>query len=172
MYGPFDSILNQIFPPAARFMVKPQALIRFPEDPANPTDPDGRVSIDSTGGFVLPRLVPLPERTPKAPDFIIVKAGPCYGTDIPIALVEIKRDGGSPSRDLNQMRDYLFLMRQKLADKEARFRDDFRAYLVERELTMVYRLPTHNDSTLTFEDVFVTASDFISNIERLADVYW
>ncbi|KAG5650683.1 hypothetical protein H0H81_011376 [Sphagnurus paluster] len=152
-------------------MPKPQGLLRYPEDPRNPTDAEGRFSIDSMNGPVMTRAATLQERAPKAPDFIIVKAGPLYGTDIPLCFVEIKKYNSFRTADIRQMHEYLLLMRQKLANADAIFRDEFRAYLVERQYTVVYKLPI-GDKAPTVETFLSTTDELVAELERLADVYW
>src|SRR5882762_6289184 len=89
LYGPVDSILATYFPPEQRFMVKPQGKVR----PGYEYDVGevARQSFDSYNHPVQPRGQG-EENDVKIPDFIVVKGSATLTDDIPLLLVEIKRD--------------------------------------------------------------------------------
>ncbi|KAG5634056.1 hypothetical protein H0H81_003593 [Sphagnurus paluster] len=175
LYGPFDAVLHHIFPLADRFMTKPQGLLRTLQQPD--ASESGRVSIDSMGAPVLPRIRQLRESTPKQPDFLVVKAGPFYGKDVPVVLVEIKRHDTILSEDHNQMSEYMFRIWEKLKAIGAGplFFQNFRGYLVERQTTYEWRLPDMNAQGLpynyTWNHLYFTKEEFTVKIKERADIY-
>lgn len=179
MYGPFNAVLHHLFPLADSFMTKPQGLLRMHRDPDHT---GGRVSIDSMGGPVFHRRVEEPvdskEPSPKQPDFLVVKAGPAYGKDLPVVVVEIKRHDTHPHEDQLQMTEYMYRIYEKLRAIEAHPSsfEHFRGYLVERRMTYEYRLPADiNDPIVrdqyTFENALLTTVDFPTKIKERADLY-
>jgi hypothetical protein len=86
-YGPINGILGHVFPIQQRFMVKPQAKLRPLNDPREIAD--ARTSIDSNSNELFSRTTPQgkKERGIDEPDFIIVKSGPAYGDDLPLAII-------------------------------------------------------------------------------------
>jgi hypothetical protein len=104
-YGPLNSMLGHVFPVERTFMVKPQAKIRPPytqvrqpdrqsDDSDLPLDTETVtwVSIDSMGDITTSRMVDSARECVDEPDFIVVKSGPEYGSDRPLAIVEVKKD--------------------------------------------------------------------------------
>src|SRR6266481_4890863 len=88
LYGPLDSILATYFPPQQRFMVKPQGKVRqgYEYDVG-----EVRKSFDSYNEPVQPRGEG-EEANVKIPDFIVVKGSATLTDDIPLLVVEVKRD--------------------------------------------------------------------------------
>ena len=172
MYGPFDAVLHHLFPLADSFMTKPQGLLRTHEP-----DASGRASIDSMGAPVMPRLDEVKEPSPKQPDFFVVKAGPVYGKDVPVIVVEIKRHDTLIGEDHRQMTKYMYRIREKLRaiDAHPRFFEHFRGYLVERQMTYEYRLPDmFNPVSLdeySWESIVLTKTEFTIKIKERADLY-
>ena len=173
MYGPFNAVLHHLFPPVDSFMTKPQGLLRTHEE----LDASGRVSIDSMGAPVVPRFNEVKEPSPKQSDFLVVKAGPVYGKDVPVVLVEIKRHDSFLGEDHSQMTQYMYRIWAKLKaiNADPRFFEHFRGYLVERQMTYEYRLPDMNNPELPhhygWESIVITQTEFTIKIKERADLY-
>ncbi|KAG6907225.1 hypothetical protein DXG01_009842 [Tephrocybe rancida] len=127
LYGPVNAVLTTCFPVADMFLVKPQAIIRAatfmdwePEDdsPNLPTDvliDDPRLSLDSYHAIVASRDSSSVGAMPKKPDFVVAKATESQTEDIPLLIVEIKKDATElhNGQALNQILAYFEHMAAK-----------------------------------------------------------
>lgn len=82
-YGPLNMLLVEYFPSIWGFMVKPQARLR---EPADPSIPNQRTSIDSYGEPAVST------NNFDNPDFLVTVGHPTLDADIPLLIVEIKRE--------------------------------------------------------------------------------
>jgi hypothetical protein len=171
LYGPLDRLLNHIFPQEQTFLIKPQGALRKTIDP-QPVDiqPGTRASIDSMNGPVLSRSTVAGQGRQEvlAPDFIVVKAGPHYGDDVPLAIVEVKNHwSGNPSaEDVFQMYKYMVNISAKSPA------NDFRGYLVIKRTTYVYGLPVGQNTFPPLLDTISTLEDLKGHLEILAAAHW
>ncbi len=117
LYGPQATRLSWIYPPSHLFLVKPQALL-MPEVFVNDDNigdtsfssteaVDGDTSFDSMGGHVVSqwRDVFL-KRNRREVDLIVAKKLQ-DGLQIPLTVVELKRDDLSREEAMQQIEDYL-----------------------------------------------------------------
>jgi len=117
LYGPQATRLSWIYPPSHHFLVKPQALL-MPEvfvDHNNAADTsttsieavDGDVSHDSMGGHVVSQWRDLfMQRDRREVDLVVTKKIP-NGPQVPLLVVEIKRDNLDLDNALRQIEDYM-----------------------------------------------------------------
>jgi len=132
LYGPMDSILATYFPPQQRFMVKPQGKVR----PGYEYDVgDVRKSFDSYNEPVQPRGEG-EEADVKIPDFIVVKGTATLTDDVPLLVVEIKRDDLDEATSIVQLGEYM----GAFADKFGNFK--FKGALVQSSKVLLYEWPT------------------------------
>ncbi|KIJ24725.1 hypothetical protein M422DRAFT_72322 [Sphaerobolus stellatus SS14] len=108
-YGPINKLANAVFCDA-QFMVKPQPRIRGERPPNSQSSLDSyniQVGVDGTHD--------------KIPDFIIVKMRDDAGhpKDIPLLVIEVKKDDANLSAAKGQLRFYLNEM-QKKGDADCR----------------------------------------------------
>ena len=170
-YGPLNGLLGHVFPLQRTFMVKPQPKLRPTTGPAPVNPPPGvRVSTDSMNNLV-------PSRTTAAgrareavfePDFIIVKAGPNYGDDTALAIVEVKNeeDGVPLSVDVDQIVKYMASIFSKAPA------NDLKGYLVVKGTTSVYGLPATANIPAQQLVVIDTATQLKGNLKMLAHTHW
>ena len=117
LYGPVNSILVTYFPPQQCFMVKPQGKVR----PGYKYDIEEaeRMSFDSYNELVQPRGKKLgDERGVKIPDFIVVKGSARLSNDIPLLVVEVKRDDSDDDTAKEQMNNYMTAFGKKFDNKK------------------------------------------------------
>ena len=102
------------------------------------------------------------------PDFIIVKAGPNYGDDTALAIVEVKNeeDGVPLSVDVDQILKYMASIFSKAPA------NDLKGYLVVKGTTYVYGLPATANIPAQQLVVIDTATQLKGNLEMLAHTHW
>ena len=102
------------------------------------------------------------------PDFIIVKAGPKYGDDTPLAVIEVKnREDGNPLEvDIDQIRKYMASVFSKTPTH------DLKGYLVEKGTTYVYSLPAAANIPAQLLLVIDMAMQLKDHLETLACAHW
>lgn len=168
-YGPINAILGHVFPIQQRFMVKPQAKLRPLNNPREV--PGARTSIDSNSNELFSRTTPQGKREKgiDEPDFVIVKSGPAYGDDWPLAIVEIKRGEKSKEEDIQQMLRY---MRHVFAMKQCV--DDVKGYLVAKEYTIIFNTPHPGDDglDLIITHINSTRTDLKGHLDNVAMAHW
>jgi hypothetical protein len=167
-YGPINGLLSHVFPIQRRFMVKPQAKLR----PVGLREElnDARTSIDSNSNEMLSRTTAGGKRETgiDEPDFVIVKSGPNYGDDVPVAIVEIKRNDRSYEQDIKQMERY---MRHIHAMRCA---SDLKGYLVAKDQTVAFDLSRtgHSGTDIIFTHSISTRQELKSTLEYMAGAHW
>jgi hypothetical protein len=93
-YGPMAMLLATYFPAEARFMVKPQPRLRRSPEPL------GRTSIDSYGQSVGTHDDDL------TPDFLVSVGTSDLHSDVPLIIIEVKREGEEFSSAFAQLDRY------------------------------------------------------------------
>jgi hypothetical protein len=102
------------------------------------------------------------------PDFIVVKAGPNYGDDRALAIIEVKNeDDGVPlSVDVDQILKYMASVFSKAPA------NDLKGYLVVKGTTHVYSLPAAANIPAQPLVVINTATQLKGHLEMLAHAHW
>ena len=168
-YGPLNGLLGHVFPLQRTFMVKPQAKLRPTIGPAAEDPPDGvRVSIDSMRNEVISRTNEegRGKELVGEPDFIVVKAGPNYGDDTALAIIEVKRGDVPLSSDFDQIQRYMVSIYSK------RPANDLKGYLVTRGTTYVFNLPASADVDAECIAQLPTRTELKAHLETLAQAHW
>jgi len=152
-------------------MVKPQAKLRPTTGPAPVNPPPGvRVSTDSMNNQVPSRTTAAGRRREAVfePDFIVVKAGPNYGDDTALAIVEGKNeeDGVPLPVDVDQILKYMASIFSKTPA------NDLKGYLVVRGTTYVYGLPAAPNIPAQPLVVINTATQLKTHLETVAHAHW
>jgi len=117
LYGPQATRLAWIYPPFHHFLVKPQALLmpevfvddqNAPDTSATSTDAvDGDVSNDSIGGRVVSQWRDIFFTRGRREVDIVVAKKLNDGPQLPLLVVEIKRDTLAKQSAMDQIEDYL-----------------------------------------------------------------
>ena len=94
-YGPANMLLTSYFPATLQFLVKPQARLREPPQPAE------RHSVDSYGQPVGT------SNKDGNPDFLVSKGTSALDGDIPFLIYELKRGEESEGEAMLQMERYI-----------------------------------------------------------------
>ncbi|KAF8061852.1 hypothetical protein FPV67DRAFT_1510704 [Lyophyllum atratum] len=111
MYGIINTFLQLAFPAANRFIVAPQGLLRQQVTSGGSSSSGSDHSYDAMdGSHVASRSAPGHEDDLLIPDFLIYKSfdsDSAAGSDIIIAVVEVKKDIRTRIEGFNQFEDYL-----------------------------------------------------------------
>jgi hypothetical protein len=134
LYGPFNGILAMYFLPQQRFLVKPQAKVR--PDYEYYVGEVERRSFDSYNQPVQPRGQG-DESDLEIPDFIVVKGSATLTNDIPLLIVELKREDSDEAIAKVQIASYMEALFIKF-EKEGMERVWFKAALVRGTKVSVY----------------------------------
>jgi len=172
-------MLGHVFPVERTFMVKPQAKIRPPytrvrqpdrqsDDSDLPLDTETvtRVSIDSMGDITTSRMVDSARERVDEPDFIVVKSGPEYGSDRPLAIVEVKKDHRTMSQSIGQIQRYL----ANILDKGPP--NDLKGYLVVKGVTYVFPMPSSKTTLADCTAEITTSGQLKEALARVASTHW
>ena len=135
LYGPINSILATYFLPQQRFIVKPQGRVR-PGYEYNVGEVVRR-SVDSYNQPVQPRRQG-EEKNVKIPDFIVVKGSATLSNDVPLLIVEIKRDDSDDEVARFQISQYMDAFAIKLGNIA------FKGALVQGSKVSIYSDLRHN----------------------------
>lgn len=129
LYGPVNGILATYFPPQQCFMIKPQGKVR----PGYEYDVEVvRRSVDSYNDTVRPRGQGELEDDVKIPDFIVVKGSATLSGDIPLLIVEVKRDDSDDKTARNQINSYMDAFAAKFGNL------NFKAAVVQGPKVSIY----------------------------------
>jgi hypothetical protein len=142
LYGPINSILATYFPPQQRFMVKPQGKVR----PGYEYDIGEveRQSFDSYNTPVQPRgRGQGDEADVKIPDFIVVKGSETMSDDIPLLIVEVKRDDSDDAVARLQLFEYMEAFSEKIGNVK------FKAALVQGSKVSIYTNALRHNMLIT-----------------------
>jgi hypothetical protein len=128
-----------------------------------------RTSFDSYSNDLQPRGSTKEKGKKKGinePDFIIVKSGPKFGDDKPIAIVEVKRNKHSNDESIAQMERYMrhVSMMEKCVG-------DVKGFLVSKEDTWIFSGKL-KDGEVVFARFSDTRMHFKTNVEIVAEAYW
>ena len=134
LYGPFNSILAMYFPPKQHFLVKPQGKVRPGYE--YHVGEVARRSFDSYNDAVQPRGQG-DEKGVKIPDFIVVKGSATLSNDVPLLVVEIKRDDSDDQTATHQVINYMTALSLKF-EGEGVERVRFKGVLVQGTKVSIY----------------------------------
>ena len=182
LYGPINGILATYFPPQQRFMVKPQGKVR-PGYEYNVEEAE-RMSFDSYNQLVQPRGQGLgDESNVKIPDFIVVKGSPTLSNDIPLLIVEVKRDASDDDLARLQILDYMIGFGRKFETRQ------FKGVLIQGSkvylFILIYDIITRRLQVLLYEwsttapfapivkkTLTVTDDTFLKWVREVAKANW
>ena len=150
-YGPLNAFLSHLYAAILGFMVKPQQKLResiWADDPRDtefvaPANDDdsvwglfdeelaGNISMDSAGDLVQRKS----KDDPQEPDFVIAQAGSSLYGDVPLIVIEVKREFESLRAAKAQLIRYVELFKAKIMIK------DFLAVVIAGSVSLVCHVP-------------------------------
>jgi len=164
LYGPVNSILATYFPPQQCFMVKPQGKVRpgYEYDVGEVV----RQSFDSYNQPVQPRGQG-DEADVKIPDFIVVKGSATLSDDVPLLVVEVKRDDSDDTVARMQITEYMGAFSEKFGNVK------FKAALVQGSKVLLYEWPTTAPFIPILKKTTVVTDDtFLKWVRKVTKDHW
>jgi hypothetical protein len=144
-YGPANMLLTTYFPASLQFLVKPQARLREPPQPAE------RHSFDSYGQPVGT------SNKDGNPDFLVSRGTSALDGDIPFLIYELKRDDVSEGEAMAQMERYIHWARRYQLQLVSPSELHIYALLVFGEQTQIFGMDP--DATFTHTGPRVGTTD-------------
>jgi hypothetical protein len=158
-YGPINMLLTTYFPARDGFIVKPQTRLRWGPGP------QGRTSTDSYGQSVGISNEDI------NPDFLVSIGTPRADSDVPLLIVEVKREGedfGEAALQIDRYCNWARRYQQNIAAWGGKA--DVAALLVMGSSCWVFEM-VHNSFSHTRQPSGIISAPILSLLQDIHDMY-